>query len=52
MSQAHGYGVYLHASGATYEGDWQDYMQHGYGIEKWTDGSKYEGHYVYDKKHG
>jgi hypothetical protein len=42
---ANGKGVYTHASGARYEGEWKDDLQHGKGVEDWPDGAKYEGMY-------
>jgi hypothetical protein len=33
--KANGYGVYTHANGSRYEGEWVDDKQHGRGKETW-----------------
>ena len=43
---AHGWGKYLHADGAIFEGSWSNDKQHGYGVESWPDGARYEGAFV------
>jgi hypothetical protein len=42
---ANGYGIYYHANGAKYEGEWKDDFQNGFGIEIWTDDSIFEGYF-------
>ena len=58
--QAHGHGVYYHADGSKYDGQWEEDKQHGQGrrmankfcglkvlgTEIWPDGAKYMGCYV------
>lgn len=45
-------GMYTHANGATYEGQWKEDKQHGKGVETWPDGARYDGMYFDGKKHG
>jgi hypothetical protein len=33
--KANGYGIYTHANGSKYEGQWLDDKQHGIGRESW-----------------
>jgi hypothetical protein len=49
---ANGYGIYYHANGAKYEGEWKDDFQHGFGIEIWTDDSIFEGYFQFGQKNG
>jgi hypothetical protein len=38
-------GVYHHADGAKYEGEWKNDQQNGKGTESWPDGALYKGNY-------
>ncbi len=44
----HGHGVYKHASGQVYEGEFRDGKKNGQGTNKWADGEIYQGEYKDD----
>ena len=52
MKAANVYGIYRHADGAGYEGDWIDGKLSGQGKYIFADGDVYEGGYVDSKKNG
>jgi hypothetical protein len=41
-----GYGVYRHAIGTVYRGQWLQGQMHGKGEETWQEGSQYLGDYI------
>lgn len=45
-------GLYIAASGATYEGEFADNAFHGYGVYKWADGASYSGVWSHGRMHG
>lgn len=45
-------GFYIAASGATYEGGFEDHKYHGLGTYKWPDGAEYVGQWSHGKMHG
>ena len=50
--RACGFGIYVHANGALYQGSWMDDCQNGIGEESWNDESHYMGEYYKGKKQG
>ena len=49
---AHGFGIFNHTDGSSYEGQWINDKNEGEGKEIWPDGTKFEGSYKEGVKHG
>jgi hypothetical protein len=51
--RAQGYGVFIDATGARYEGEWYEDKQHGQGVETWEGGkARYTGEFHMGRKNG
>ncbi|KAF5831385.1 MORN repeat-containing protein 2 [Dunaliella salina] len=47
-----GHGKFTYASGACYDGQWENGVYQGYGKYTWPDGRSYEGEWQQNKMHG
>ena len=51
-NKAEGRGIFWHADGDVFDGEWKADKAHGFGTYTHVNGSKYEGEWVSDMQHG